>query len=208
MTIRPCFSGIGNEIKVCDIAGESMSKPARTIDLTISTGGLLRNPLLTSTICRHQTEPLGVRSCLSLLLRRYLSPTPQFFPTGFDVNVIREASVCDGRSVASIQMAVSHMKMRACPKICPWEARTAKDKPGLCLAANDSKSVLPTVLGGCRLTPMKASIPVGVGVKGQWLRVRKGVFIKSVPLHSTLLDFAFQGHLTENCTHTTLQWRI
>ncbi|CAL1142818.1 unnamed protein product [Cladocopium goreaui] len=25
-------------------------------------------------------------------------------------------------------MAVSHMKMRACPKICPWEARTAKDK--------------------------------------------------------------------------------
>ena len=56
LIIWPCFSGLGNEIKVCDIAGESMSKPARTIDLTISTGGLLRNPLLTSTISNRTSR--------------------------------------------------------------------------------------------------------------------------------------------------------
>lgn len=51
---------------------------------------------------------------------RYLSPTPQFFPTGFDVNVIREASTADWKAIDGTALT-------------GWQARTAKDKAGLLL---------------------------------------------------------------------------
>ena len=93
-------------------------------------------------------------------------------------------------------MAMSHVKMRA-SEICLWEARTAKDKPGLYLAAKNSKSALLTVLGSCRLTSMKTAIPVGVGAKGQWLSVRKGVQICRTLFHFTgfCLPRTFNGEL-------------
>ena len=59
----------------------------RTIDLTISIGREPSNHLPHGAVT--VIAAVGVPVCLP----RYLSPTPQFFPTGFDVNVIREATV-------------------------------------------------------------------------------------------------------------------